>query len=316
MNISVCICTCNRDSLLAEVLESLQKIELGGALVDAEVEIVVVDNRPDLPGTRELTERAATALPVPVRYAAESERGISSARNRAVTTALERDADFIAFIDDDDMPRPAWLEALVARQREKDADLVFGAWTLAGASRGFGSDSGVEAPEAATEEEDWTGEGGLPEMAATCNVLISSRILRRMLVDGPAFSLDFNGSGGGDAEFFLRSRRYQAVHAAAPASIIIRRYDDERRTLKGMLRRGFKNGSNRIVKQRMYGQHKAAIRAASSSLLKFIGAALTLPFCLLDRPKRIHRLYRMSKAAGVLYTFVTNRAYQYYLHES
>ena len=50
-------------------------------------------------------------------FAEEQERGTSFARNRAITTALAQGAEWIAFIDDDDRPRPDWLAHVLDRQR-------------------------------------------------------------------------------------------------------------------------------------------------------------------------------------------------------
>ena len=47
----------------------------------------------------------------------EGRRGIPQARNAAVAVALER-ADFVAFIDDDEVPSPLWLAELLRLRAE------------------------------------------------------------------------------------------------------------------------------------------------------------------------------------------------------
>ena len=83
---------------------------------------VVVDNRPD-GRAEEICNESRAHLPCRLYFAEERKRGISFARNRAISTALAYGADLIAFIDDDDRPRPDWLAHLVDRQRATGADL-------------------------------------------------------------------------------------------------------------------------------------------------------------------------------------------------
>ena len=46
-----------------------------------------------------------------MRYVHEPAPGISAGRNRALDEA--GDADLLSFIDDDEVPRPGWLSALI-----------------------------------------------------------------------------------------------------------------------------------------------------------------------------------------------------------
>ena len=57
------------------------------------------------------------------RYVHEPRPGISHARNRGVAEAK---GDFVAFIDDDELPAPNWLESLLLTQRTYRADVVLG----------------------------------------------------------------------------------------------------------------------------------------------------------------------------------------------
>ncbi len=126
--IAICVCTHDRPAALSALLASLREIELIG-LDPAAVEVVVVDNRPN-PGTRDLCEAARAGLPIGLHYAEEPQPGLTYARNRAVAVAVERGADFVAFIDDDDQPQPDWLLRLLEQQAATGADLVFGSWVL------------------------------------------------------------------------------------------------------------------------------------------------------------------------------------------
>ena len=47
-----------------------------------------------------------------ISYHVETSRGIASARNRLLKEAINAQADFIAFIDDDEFPKSDWLLVL------------------------------------------------------------------------------------------------------------------------------------------------------------------------------------------------------------
>src|SRR5437763_5069266 len=73
-------------------------------------EVVVVDNDPER--SAESTVRAHTgSIAADVRYVTEQRSGASYARNAAIAAAR---APVIAWCDDDVVPQPGWLEALVA----------------------------------------------------------------------------------------------------------------------------------------------------------------------------------------------------------
>src|SRR5690348_7228962 len=112
MKIAVCICTCNRPQQLYQLLGVLERIEIPSF---CEVFIQVVDNAPDGRACA-IVERHKASLPVPIYFSGEPERGISFSRNRVIAEALARGADLIAFVDDDDTPRPDWLATLTAIQ--------------------------------------------------------------------------------------------------------------------------------------------------------------------------------------------------------
>jgi len=72
-------------------------------------EIVVVDNgSPD--DTAAFVRESALRAPVELRWVLEAEPGLSAARNRGWREAR---GEIIAFIDDDCLPDPAWLQSLI-----------------------------------------------------------------------------------------------------------------------------------------------------------------------------------------------------------
>jgi succinoglycan biosynthesis protein ExoM len=82
--------------------------------------LIVCDNSPEA-SAREQVE--AFVAPFPVHYIHEPKTGVANARNSAVMVC---EADFIAFLDDDEEAPADWLGRLMGAQSHFKADVVFG----------------------------------------------------------------------------------------------------------------------------------------------------------------------------------------------
>jgi glycosyltransferase involved in cell wall biosynthesis len=118
-HISVCICTFKRPVLLGRLLAALDKQVTQDQF---RYSIVVADNDRE-ESARQGVEAFARDARVPVRYCAEPVQNIALVRNRAVA---EADGDWIAFIDDDEVPGEDWLLLLKNAAQEYKADGVLG----------------------------------------------------------------------------------------------------------------------------------------------------------------------------------------------
>ncbi|HWX46075.1 MAG TPA: glycosyltransferase [Solirubrobacteraceae bacterium] len=103
-SVAVILASTGREEQLGRCLRSLC------AQRRAELEVVVVDNRPATGEVRRVVS-AIAAGDARVRYVPESRVGLSVARNRGVG---ETDAELVAFTDDDAVADPCWLEWLLA----------------------------------------------------------------------------------------------------------------------------------------------------------------------------------------------------------
>ena len=121
MNVVICALTYQRPDGLTQLLRGLALLTFREARPD--IRVVVVDNDPAASG-RPTCEACRSAFPWPLDYVVEPQPGIAPARNAAL--AHLGDADWIAFIDDDEVPEPQWLAELIRVQREYQADVVAG----------------------------------------------------------------------------------------------------------------------------------------------------------------------------------------------
>lgn len=96
---TVAVCTRDRTEDLKKCLDALVK------LPDRGQEIIVVDNAPSTPDTKNLVAEYPG-----VRYVLEEKKGLNNARNRAMEEASH---EVVAFTDDDAVPEPDWLDHLL-----------------------------------------------------------------------------------------------------------------------------------------------------------------------------------------------------------
>lgn len=195
MRVAVCALTLQRPEGLRRLLGHLAALRTPDP--PAEVEVVIVDNDP-CASARPVVDRARDEFPWPLRYEVEPRRGIPFARNRAVAVALASGADHVAFIDDDEMPEPGWLDELLRVQRSTGAEVV----------------TGPVVPVFAEPPPRWAVEGRFFERprfttgeairyARTSNVLIAAGALAP---HPRPFHEGFALSGGSDTHFFMRAR--------------------------------------------------------------------------------------------------------------
>ena len=107
MDVSVILCTYNRQQSLGRALESLMGQETEGRF---SFEIVVVDDG-STDGTRDLVEAIARISPQPVRYLRNVGKGQARGTNVGI---LATNARWIALFDDDQVADRFWLAKLVA----------------------------------------------------------------------------------------------------------------------------------------------------------------------------------------------------------
>lgn len=118
-HITVCICTYKRPALLRRLLSILGRQETEQTF---EYSIVVVDN--DLIETaRKYVEAYARSSNMHVEYYVECEQNIALARNKAI---LMSSGDYVAFIDDDELPEDRWLLTLFNAIQSHGCDGVLG----------------------------------------------------------------------------------------------------------------------------------------------------------------------------------------------
>lgn len=118
-HISVCICTFRRPDLLLRSLKALDEQYTAGEFTYS---VIVADNDCDR-SAQDTVAAFSQSANIAVRYCVEPEQNIALVRNRAIA---EADGEFIAFMDDDEVPEEQWLHHLYSACHRFGADGILG----------------------------------------------------------------------------------------------------------------------------------------------------------------------------------------------
>lgn len=116
--VTVAVCTYNRSDRLPALVSALRRQANPWPF-----ELLFIDNN-STDRTREVLQALSAGPGVPLRYVTEREQGIVHARNRALAEA--RESEYLVFLDDDELPRPGFLAAVVECFRTHEDVLCVG----------------------------------------------------------------------------------------------------------------------------------------------------------------------------------------------
>ncbi len=230
-HISVCICTFKRPHLLSCLLHELE-LQKTGALFT--YSITIADNDASQ-SAKEVVLQFRDTSSLEVAYCVEPEQNIALARNKALANAK---GDFIAFIDDDELPDTDWLLQLYQTCKTHDVNGVLGpvkprfavippVWALKAGF--FDRPNSQDYPSGLMLHWSQTGAG---------NALIQRRVFDE--VEGP-FKQEF-GSGGEDVDFFRRAMNLGKMFVWCAEAVAYEMIPAERTHISFQLRRALLRG--------------------------------------------------------------------------
>lgn len=245
--VAICVPTFRRPRGLARLLEGLNGLVFEDD--PPQIEIVIVDNDADRTAAS-ICEETRAKLLWPLQYLVEARRGIPFARNACVAYALDS-ADLLAFIDDDEIPEPNWLEELLRVMQTYDADVVTGPVV-----RSFERDPPAWIRKGRFFEDDRRPTGRQLDRAFTGNVLCRSRIFEE---GAPPFDHRLAMTGGEDSHLFQRLHRAGRKIIWADKAVVHEWVPTSRMTATWLVRRSFRLGASLAFIQRDSGTRRAAI---------------------------------------------------------
>ena len=295
MHITVCILTFHRPTGLAQALDGVGCQDLPVDLASG-LKVLVIDNSPD-GSARIVVERCRRqGHPWPLAYVHQPLKGISHARNAALDNT--GDADFLAFLDDDEIPQRQWLWQLAKTQQRLNADVVAGPVLPV-----FSSTPPVWLAAGRFLEPARHADGAPLQTAYTGNVLFR----RRLAVGrGLRFDPQLGIIGGEDIDFFHRLRQAGAEIRYCDQAIAHETVPPERMQLGWLVRRWFRTGnSDALLYMRSHTGWVGRLAVIARGILRLIAGSLALAGLLPlsgfgRRHWAIARLYTIARGLGML----------------
>lgn len=318
VRVTIAICTYRRAGQLARALDGISGLTFPGGGIPA-VHVVVIDNAGES-RARAVVDDFAARSGTAVAYAVEPRRGISQARNTALDL-VPSDADFVAFIDDDETPSTRWLEALLTTQARTGAAVVCGpispeftaappAWIVEG---GF-----FVHPRILDRSGPQPADGASIADARTGNVLIRTKELRST---GARFDESFGLTGGEDARFFGQLAAAGATMVWSPLAEVSELVPATRARFGYLVAEYFRCGNVRAAIDALdHGSRagQSSLRHVTVTLKKSLkkasihgGSLLAAVITLRGRARVYGHVFELANAAGRLCHLVGIR-YQHY----
>lgn len=264
LRLAVCMTTFRRPDGMLRALEGLERLVFPQS-GPVDIDVFVVDNDADAPMSP-IVEAHGRGSRWRVHYSCEGRRGVSSARNRCLDLVPE-EAVYMAFLDDDEVPVPHWLDELVAAARRHGAEIVQGpvrslhaegtpTWVTRGRYLELGPFE----------------DGETLRYGFSGNVLMATAMLRRL---GLRFDPRFDHSGGEDQHFFVCAMRAGVRIVATPGALVDEWVPASRGRLDYLVKRKFRIGSTLSMISLIEGDRlpDRAMRAAKGVGRIGLGAA-------------------------------------------
>ena len=291
--IDVCICTFHRAAVADAVLSAARQIP-------TPARILVIDNAetPEAAGRVALIQ---TRTSVPLVYVHAPARNISVARNAALDAAT---AEWLAFLDDDEVAQPGWLAALLARARSVACDAVLGPVDAV-----YPLDAPAWIRDLDTHSTRPVAVRGTLRKGYAGNVMLRRATVTRL---GLRFDSALGRTGGEDDRFFYDLTDAGGVIAYAPDALALEPAPAARLTLTWLMRRSFRTGQSHGARLRRIhgpiGRLGQIVLAAGKVCASAGGAVLNMA-----NPARRNRwLLRLSLHAGAVARLAGGRELELY----
>jgi len=262
VHLTIAMLTYRRNDYLAQVIPEL--LAQADDVCDAQTtaSVLIVDNDPQA-GARAVVEAARAALAGGQSEAAESsgqavlsepsgsadsdavatsrlvyvhepEPGIVAGRNRALSQAHGSDA--LVFIDDDEIPSPGWLKALVSTWRAQGCAAVTGPTPPT-----FEVDPSAWVTASGAFDSWEAADGAQVRSADTGNLLLDLAVVERL---GLRFDPRYGLTGGEDSLFTRQLTRAGGVIRFAAGAVVTKRVPAARARRTWVLERSLRSGSS------------------------------------------------------------------------
>jgi succinoglycan biosynthesis protein ExoM len=256
--------------------------------------VIVVDN--DARGREGIAVARSLepSFPFRIKSEVESTRGQTYAYNRCFRIACDWSdrPDYIAVVDDDEFPGSEWLDRIVAAALDFDADIVGGPVFPV-----FADPDNWLAKTDLYEPRRYP-TGLVPVIYGAGNMLIRRDVLAEYL--GEPFPNEYALTGGSDLDFFRRCQKDGRRFAWADDAHVFEDVPTSRLTLRWLLRRAFRGGTDLTRTDRKYaaGTAPSAQRWMKGMGLMVLGVASAPVSASFGRAGLVRSLVTAARGAG------------------
>jgi succinoglycan biosynthesis protein ExoM len=226
VDVNICICTFRRPHL-AKTLESLASLNISH---DTKVSVIIADND-ETPSAEAQIKEISKTYRYPISYVHAPARNISIARNACIEASK---AKYVAFIDDDEIADPNWLNEMITVQTRSQTDVVLG---LMQSQYPTNCPQWIKDEDMHSSKPAWV--NGKIVTGYTSNVLF---VRTAPPIDGLRFDPNLGQSGGEDTLFFSTIHKRGGLISYAPRAVITEDVTPERLSLFWLLKRYFRAG--------------------------------------------------------------------------
>jgi len=290
--IAVCIPTYNRPQGLRTLLAGLQRMRLP-KIRDEELVVVIIDNSATQ-SAKDIFVDVSKRYRFALVCTWERRKGLCYARNAALEKAIELSATHIAFIDDDEVPHPEWLSALL-----DVLDSTGAAAAIGPAHPIFEVPPPRWLPLSSFATHAPAGADGFVADGYTSNAIIDMAPIK---AHGLRFDMRFNETGGEDTLFFRALQKSNNKIAWAERAIVYDLIPRHRMSARWLWRRWYRTGMTEASLGEP-GQGRATHLARGS--IRIAGGSLRIAWAALGstwrRPDRlIASFYTACRGAGLI----------------
>ncbi|MCO6049160.1 glycosyltransferase [Mesorhizobium sp. RP14(2022)] len=280
--LDIAVCTFRRPQLI-DTLRSLARLDLRD---DVSLRIVVADND-ETPSAKALVDGFRAESGLAIVYVHAPARNICIARNACLD---ESDADFLAFIDDDEIATPQWASELL--RHAGNADVVLGPVRAI-----YAEDAPGWMRHADSHSTFPVFVGGVIRTGYTCNVLLRRESPH---VKSRRFRLELGQTGGEDTDYFDGVTESGGRIAYAENAWVSEDVPATRARFEWLAKRRFRMGQThgRLLKTKAGGARRGVqlCLAAAKVGYSLLSAGLTAPVAA----KRNRNMLRAVMHAGTI----------------
>ncbi|MBT9369030.1 glycosyltransferase family 2 protein [Rhizobium sp. CSW-27] len=256
VHVDIGICTFRRPELEATLLSLFSLVVPAGT----RLRLIVADNDA-VPSAKSRVEGLLPRSPFEILYVHCPKSNISIARNACLAASQ---ADYLAFIDDDETASPEWLSELLTTALSTAADAVLGPVDAIYAQS---APAWMKSGDFHSTRPVWVGK--TIRTGYTCNALID---LRSPRVKGRRFDLSLGQSGGEDTQFFSALTAEGGSIAFAEKALLHEPVPEKRARFGWLAKRRFRSGQT-------HGRILGARRSLPDRLVQAAIATAKAGFC-------------------------------------